>query len=199
MFIGRRTLRPARVLPGAMASAHSSMAWPLQVEVVDFRLDRKPIELVIEGHPGMPRLLPHGQRRPGHRRVGKCAKGDADKVRDNFRMPEHCGAAVRAEMKFDLSSRVATAHVDLAPPLGAPPLGADLLFRQIGADAKRRAGTPLALRAMTRTHECRLARRLRAQRTAAAVRDPGHRQTPLFALSRVDRALVSVSVSSSAA
>jgi len=123
----------------------------------------KAIELVIESHPGMPRRLPHGYRRPGHRRVGEGAKGDADKVRENFRIPEHRGAAVRAEMKFDLSPRVATAQVDLAPSLGA-----DLLFWEIGTDAKGRAGTPLALRAVTRTHECRLACRLRAQRTAAA-------------------------------
>src|SRR6516165_5255594 len=105
----------------------------------------------------MPRRLPHGYGRPGHRRVGERAKGDADKVRESFRIPEHRGAAVRAEMKFDLSPRVAPAHVDLAAPLGA-----DLLFREIGADAKGRAGTPLALPAMTRAHECRLAGRLRA-------------------------------------
>src|SRR5215471_13110840 len=125
----------------------------------------------------MPCRLPHGHRRPGHRRIGEGAKGDADKVRENFRIPEHRGAAVRAEMKFDLSPRVATAQVDLAPPLDA-----DLLFREISADAKGRAGTPLALRAMTRCHECRFAGRLRAQRTAAAMRDPGHRQTSILAL-----------------
>jgi hypothetical protein len=129
-----------------------------------------------------------------HRRVGEHAKGDADKIRERFRVPEHRGAAVRAEMKFDLSPRVATAHVDLAWPLGE-----DLLFWEIGADATGRAGMALALRAMTRTHECRFAGRLSAQRTATTMRDPGHRQTSILALSPVDRALVSESVSSSAA
>ena len=71
-------------------------------------------------------------------------------------------------MNFDLSPRVAAAHVDLARPLGA-----HLLFREIGADAKGRAGTALALHAMTRAHKRRLAGRLRAQRAAAAMRDPG--------------------------
>src|SRR5262249_11512401 len=89
--------------------------------------------------------------------------------------------------------RIAAAHIDLARPLGA-----HLLFQEIGADAKGRSGTPLALRAMTRTHECRLAGRLRAQRTTAAMRDPGHRQTSMLALLPVGRTLVSVSVSSSA-
>src|SRR5947209_6981901 len=69
----------------------------------------------------------------------------------------------------------------------------------MAADAEGRAGMPLALRAMTRVHNHRLAGRLRAQRAAAATRDPGHRQTPILALSPVDSALVSESVSSSAA
>src|SRR5262252_3199475 len=141
----------------------------------------KVIELMIQVHPGMPRRLPHREGQPRHRRIGD-AKGDADKVRENFRIPKYRGAAARAEMKFDLSPGVATAHIDLAPPLGA-----DLLFREIGADAKGRAGTPLALRAMTRTHEYRLAGRLRAQRTAAAMRDPGHGQTSILGWSPVGR------------
>src|SRR6516165_9350470 len=111
------------------------------LDLVDVRLDRKPIELVIETHPGMPRRLPYGYRRARHRRVSERAKGDAGKVREAFRIPKHRGAAARAEMKFDLSPRVAAAHVDLARPLGAHPL-----FREIGADAKGRSGTSLALR-----------------------------------------------------
>src|SRR6201984_2864921 len=97
-------------------------------------------------------------------------------------------------MEFDFLPRGAAAPVDLARPLGA-----HLLFPEIGADAKGRAGTPLALRAMTRPHKRRLAGRLRAQRAAAAMRDPGHLHTPVLALSPVDRALLRVSVSSSAA
>jgi AraC family transcriptional regulator len=57
-------------------------------------------------------------------------------------------------MEFELSPRVATAHVDLAWPLGA-----HLLFREIAADTKGRAGTALALHAVTRGHERRLAGR----------------------------------------
>src|SRR5215469_6692657 len=121
----------------------------------------------------MPRRLPHGYRRPGHRRVGERAKGDPDKVRVQFRVPEHRGATVGAKMNFDLSPRVAAAHKDLAWPLGA-----DLLFREQSADPKGRAGTPLALRAMTRPHKRRLAGRLRAERTATTRCDPRHRQTP---------------------
>jgi hypothetical protein len=34
---------------------------------------------------------------------------------------------------------------------------------------------------MTHGHKRRLARRLRAERTAAAMRDPGHRQTSILA------------------
>src|SRR6516225_7700230 len=138
--------------------------------------------------------LPHGYRRPRHRWVSERAKGDADKGRAPFRVPEHRGAAVGAEVNFDLSPRIAAAHIDLARPLGVY-----LLFREIGADAKGRAGTPLALRAMTRGHKRRLAGRLRAQRAAAAMRYPRHRQTPIFSLLPVDRALVSVSVSSKCA
>src|SRR6516165_2735896 len=97
-------------------------------------------------------------------------------------------------MNFDLSPTVAAAHVDLARPLGE-----HLLFWDIAADAKGRTGAPLAFRAMTRGHKRRLAGHLCAQRAAAAMRDPGHRQAPLLALSLVDRALVSVSLSSNAA
>src|SRR5215831_8156630 len=133
-------------------------------------LTSKVIQFVIESHPGMPCRLPHGYKGPGHRRIGERTKGDADKVRDKFRVPEHCGTATGAEMEFDLSPRVAAAHVDLALPLGA-----HLLFREIGADAKGRASTALALRAMTREQKRRLAGRFRAQRAAAAMRDPVHR------------------------
>src|SRR5215469_11938735 len=72
-------------------------------------------------------------------------------------------------MLFDLSPRVAAAHVDLARPLGA-----HLLSREKGADAKGRASTALALRAMTHSQKHRLAGHLRAQRAAAAMCDPGH-------------------------
>src|SRR5215472_13621179 len=139
--------------------------------------------MVIEGYPGMPCRLPHGYRRPGHRRVGERANGDADKVRAPFRVPEHRGAAVGAEVNFDLSPRIAAAHIDLARPVGA-----HLLSREIGAYAKRRTSTPLAFRAMTRGHKRGLAGRLRVQRAAAAMRDPGHRQTSNLFLSPVDRA-----------
>src|SRR5215472_16127371 len=101
----------------------------------------KVIELVIESHPGMPRRLPHGHRRRGHRGVSTRTNADADKVRGKFREPEHRGTAVGAEMAFDLSPRVTAAHVDLARPLGA-----HLLSREKGADAKGRASTTLALR-----------------------------------------------------
>jgi len=96
-------------------------------------------------------------------------KGDADKVRDKFRVPEHRGTAVGAEIEFDLLPRIAAAHVNFARSLDA-----HLLFREIGADAKGRASTALALHAMTRAHKRRLAGRLRAQRAAAAMCDPGH-------------------------
>src|SRR6516225_9491859 len=86
-------------------------------------------------------------------------------------------------MLFDLSPRVAAPLVDLARPLGA-----HLLFREIGADAKGRASTPLALRAMTREHDRRLAGRLRPQRAAAATSDPGHRQTPICSVATIHRA-----------
>jgi hypothetical protein len=86
---------------------------------------------VIESHPGMPRGLPHGYRGPGHRRIGECAKGDADKVRECFRIPEHGAAAVGAEMLFYLSPRIGDAHVNLAWTFGAY-----LIFREKGADAK---------------------------------------------------------------
>src|ERR1700760_3244951 len=100
----------------------------------------------------MPRRLPHGYGRPGHRWVGERAKGDADQVPAPFRVPEHRGAAIGAEMNFDLSLGVAAAHVDLARPLGTHPV-----LREIGADAKGRTSTSLALRAMTRGHKRRLA------------------------------------------
>src|SRR5262249_52332648 len=134
-----------------------------------------------------------GCRRPRHRGVGERAKGDADKVREQFPVPEHRGTAVREEMESDLSPRVAAAQVDLARPLGA-----HLLFRERGADAKGRASTALALRAMTREQKRRLAGHLRAQRAAAAMAIPVDGQTPILALLPVVRALVSVSVSSSA-
>jgi hypothetical protein len=63
----------------------------------------------------------HGYRGPGHRRIGERAKGDPDKVREMFRVPEHRGTALGAEMLFDLSPRVAAAHVDLA--VGQPGCG----------------------------------------------------------------------------
>jgi hypothetical protein len=47
-------------------------------------------------------------------------------------------------VNFDLSPRIAAAHVDLARPVGVY-----LLFQEIGGDAKGRASTSLALRAMT--------------------------------------------------
>src|SRR5215471_16869152 len=134
------------------------------------RLTSKVKEFMIESHPGMPCRLPHRYRGPGHRRIGERAKGDADKVRESFRVvPEHRGTALGAEMLFDLSPRVAAAHVDLARPLGA-----HLLSREKGADAKGRSSTALALRAMTHSQKCRLAGRLRAQRAATAMCDPGH-------------------------
>src|SRR5215471_16555438 len=140
----------------------------------------------------MPRRLPHGYCRPRDRRVSERSKGDADKGRESFGIPEHRGAAIRAEMKFDLSPRVATAHIDLARPVGA-----HLLFQEIGADAKGRARTPLALSAMARPHKGRLAGRFRAQRATATMRDPSHRQTPISVLSPADRDLDSMSASSS--
>ena len=72
-------------------------------------------------------------------------------------------------MLFDLTPRVGAAHVDLARPLGAR-----LLFRKIGADAKGRASPALARRAMTHPQKRGLAGRLRAQRAAAAMCDSGH-------------------------
>src|SRR5262249_6615209 len=97
-------------------------------------------------------------------------------------------------MEFDLSPRVAAALIDLARSLGA-----HLLFWERGADAKGRASTALALRAMTREQKRRLAGHLRAQRTARTMRDPGHRQPPILALPPGDRALASVLLSSNAA
>jgi len=118
-------------------------------------------EGVRDRKPGMPCRLPHGYTGPGHRWIRERAKGDADKVREGFRVPEHRGTTAGAEMLFDLSPRVAAAHVDLARPLGA-----HLLFREIGADAKGRASPALALRAMTHSQKRRLPGRLRAQRAA---------------------------------
>ena len=146
----------------------------VQVPLFSSRFDQlgltsKVIEFVTESHPGMPCRLPNGYRRPGHGRVGERTKGDADKVRDKFRVPEHCGTATGAEMKLDLSPRVATAYVDLARPLGA-----HLLSREKGADAKGRSSTALALRAMTHSQKHRLAGHLRTQRAAAAMCDPDH-------------------------
>src|SRR5215471_181058 len=97
-------------------------------------------------------------------------------------------------MEFDLSPRVTAAQVDLARSIGA-----HLLFRERGADAKGRASTALALHAMTREQKRRLAGHLRAQRTARTMRDPGHRQTPILGRSPVGRTWDNVSVSSSAA
>src|SRR5262249_57759716 len=108
-----------------------------------------------------------GCRRPRHRGVGERAKGDADKVREQFPVPEHRGTAVRAEMEFDLSPRVTAAQVDLAWSLGA-----HLLFRERGADAKGRASTALALRAMTRDQKRRLAGRLTTPPAAPPIPSP---------------------------
>jgi|SRR6516165_4354568 len=73
-------------------------------------------------------------------------------VRADLRIPEHRGAAIGAEMKFDFSPRDAGADVDLARPLDA-----HLLLWEMGAGAEGRAGTPLALCAMTNGHDPRLA------------------------------------------
>jgi hypothetical protein len=139
-----------------------------------FGLTFKVKEFMTESHPGVPRRLPYRYRRPGHRRIGERAKGDADKARERFRVPENRGTAVGAEMLFDLAPRVAAAHVDLTLPFGA-----HLLFREIDADAKGRASTALALRAMTHSQKRRLAGRLRAQRAAATMCDPA-RPKPLW-------------------
>src|SRR6516162_4056959 len=125
----------------------------------------------------MPRSLPNRYRRPGHQRVGERARSDADMVRADLRIPEHRGAAIGAEMKFDFSPRVAGADVDLARPLDA-----HLPLREMGADAEGRAGTPLALCAMTDGHNPRLAGHFRAQRPAAATEDPSHRKPPIFSV-----------------
>src|SRR5262249_49356118 len=76
-------------------------------------------------------------------------------------------------MKLDFSPRVAAAHVDLAWPLGA-----HLLLREKDDEAEGRAGTPLALHAVTDGDTRRLASHLRAQRPAAAMGDPGHEKNP---------------------
>jgi hypothetical protein len=134
----------------------------------------KPFDGVIKDHPRMPRCLPNRSCRPGHQRVGERAKGDADVIRAKLRIPEHRGTAIGAKMKFDISPRVAPAHVDLARPLGA-----HLLPRKKGDDCKSRAGTPLALRAVTDADQ-RLSGCLHAQRPAAATGDPGHRKPSIF-------------------
>jgi len=62
----------------------SAVAWPFPVEV-DFRLDRKPIELVVEGYPRMPRRLRAQQaaaamRDPGHRQTSVSGLSPADRA-----------------------------------------------------------------------------------------------------------------------
>jgi hypothetical protein len=109
-------------------------------------LTYKVMKSVIESHPGIPRRLPHGCRRPGHRRVGERTKGDADEVGETFSVPENCGTAAGAEMEFALSPRIAAAHVNLARSFGAY-----LLFREIGGSANGRASTALALAAIWET------------------------------------------------
>src|SRR5215469_15342833 len=125
----------------------------------------------------MPRCLPPRYRRPGHRRIGERAKRDADVIGAELRVPEHRGAAIGTEMKLDFSPRVAAAHVDLARPLGA-----HLLLREENDDAEGRAGTPLALHAMTDGDTRWFAGHLCAQRPAAAMGDPGHEKPRVWGL-----------------
>src|ERR1700733_5614682 len=81
-------------------------------------------------------------------------------------------------MKFDFSSRVADAQVDFARSLDA-----HLLLREMGADVEGRAGTPLALRAMTDGSDPWLAGYLRAQRPGATTSDPRRHRKPPFSAS----------------
>ena len=108
------------------------------------------LQLVAKIHPRVPRLLPYRSRRLGKRGVGKSAHCDSDPTRPEIGLPIHGRAAIRAEVHVHLAPLLAVANIYLA---GA--LGAEMLLGEKGDDPERRAGAPLALRAVTGTYHGR--------------------------------------------
>lgn len=91
----------------------------------------------------------------GHRKagIGKCARRDADQVREPFGLPPQRRSAIGAEMK----GHVAAAGRRAPERLGSGGGQFHAVAGEKGRDAEQRPGSPLAIEAMTERHLCGLA------------------------------------------
>ena len=100
------------------------------------------------------------------------ADSNADVVRPQVGIPEHCRSACRAEVLSELSSLLPIADMDFGGPFHV-----NMLPLEIGTNAEHRAGSPLTLAAMAGDHGIGIGGYFDTQGTARAMR--GSRQLPL--------------------
>src|SRR4051812_14471447 len=124
---------------------------------------------MLEGNPGMPRLLPNRICRSGEGGIGKRSERNGDVVRPGIGARVHARTASRAEINADFAALLAVADVFLACSFRA-----DLVLQEIYAYSERRTGAPLTFLAMTGGDNRWLARGFDAQRAAAAAGNSVH-------------------------
>src|SRR5215469_9583805 len=100
------------------------------------------------------------------------ANSNADLIRPQVGIPEHCRSACRAEVLSELSSLLPIADMDFGGPFHV-----NMLPLEIGTNAEHRAGSPLTLAAMAGDHGIGIGGYFDTQGTARAMR--GSRQLPL--------------------
>jgi hypothetical protein len=128
-------------------------------------------------------LLPDGDRRLGKLWVSESSNGDTDNPWTYVSIEVNRAAASGAKIKPELSARDAIADEELRWTLHA-----NLLLREVCADVKYRAGSPLTGLAMTGQDHARISRRDCSQRSAMTLRDAFHRAGALVQLTyEIDR------------
>src|SRR3954471_8950896 len=129
-----------------------------------------------ESDPWLLGALPRRNGRGWKSRIGRRAGRYADVTRHECGFPENSRAALGAEVHLDLPPGLALAAEHLA---GAGE--ANLIGREVGADAKRRPCPTLALLTMTCHDKARIGRDLGPERATAAVSCLAHGCLPPLA------------------
>src|SRR5215472_18370812 len=98
------------------------------------------------------------------------ADSNADVVRPQVGIPEHCRSTCRAEVLSELSSLLPIADIDFGRPFGV-----NMLPLEVGTHAEHRAGSPLTLTAMAGDDGIGIGGNFDAQGTTRARRGSRHR------------------------
>ena len=157
--------------PGIRLQSTVRLGRPALLEVRD---------LVGEGNPPVLRLLPNRSSWRWEVSVTESTDGNADMVRPQVGIPEHCRSTCRAEVLYELSSLLPIADIDFGRPFGV-----NMLPLEVGTNAEHRAGSPLTLATMAGNDGIGIGGYFDTQGTTTAMRGSRRSAPPSSAWARL--------------